>query len=172
MSNIKRILIPEEKILQEIKKTAQKINNIYDGRSILLIGILNGSFMFFSDLCKEITVPCEVGFMQVKSYSGTESTGNVDIVLDVKQKLEDYHVVIVEDIVDTGRTLKEVTEKLKQRNPISLTVVALLDKPDRRVVDFKADLALFTIPDLFVIGYGLDCNEKYRNLRYIAEYET
>jgi hypoxanthine phosphoribosyltransferase len=108
--------------------------------------------------------------MCAKSYSGTTSSGNVKITMDLNQDISNYHVIIVEDIIDTGRTLKEVVSILKQRNPLSLKVITLLDKPDRRVVDFKADKVLFTIPDLFVIGYGLDCDEYYRNLPYIAEY--
>ena len=118
-----------------------------------------------------ITVPCEIGFMAAKSYySGTVSTGAVKITMDLDQDISNYHVIIVEDIIDTGRTLNDVVNLLKTRNPISLKVVTLLDKPSRRVVDFKADMALFTIPDHFVIGYGLDCAEFYRNLPYIAEY--
>ena len=111
--------------------------------------------------------------MRVKSYlSGTESSGKVSILMDIDKDISNYHVIIVEDIVDTGRTLKEVVALLKKRNPLSLKVVSLLDKPDRRVVDFKADKVLFTIPDFFVIGYGLDCDEYYRNLPYIAEYDS
>lgn len=168
---IKRVIISEEEIKAEIKKASQMINSSYDGRPILLVSILKGSFIFLADLCREITVPCEVGFMVAKSYyEGTQSSGIVKITMDLKQDISKYHVIIVEDIVDTGRTLNDVVKLLKSRNPISLKVVTLLDKPDRRIVDFKADYSLFTIPDLFVIGYGLDCGEYYRNLPYIAEY--
>ena len=125
-----------------------------------------------ADLCRAIDAPLEIGFMCAKSYyNGTVSTGTVSITLDLDQDISKYHVIIVEDIVDTGRTLSLVVENLKARNPLSLKVVALLDKPSRRLVDFDADLSLFTIPDLFVIGYGLDCDEKYRNLPYIAEFK-
>ena len=104
-------------------------------------------------------------------YNSTVSSGSVAITMDLDQDISNYHVIIVEDIIDTGRTLSEVVKILKSRNPLSLKVVTLLDKPDRRVVDFEADTVLFTIPDHFVIGYGLDCGEYYRNLPYIAEYE-
>lgn len=171
-SKIKNTLITEEEIKEKIKQAGEFINSIYDGNPILLTGILNGSFMFMADLCRNVTVPCEVGFMKASSYyNGTVSAGNVSITLDLAQDISRYHVVIAEDIIDTGRTLKEVTEILRKRNPLSLHVITLLDKPSRRVVDFKADMSLFTIPDKFVIGYGLDCGEYYRNLPYIAEYK-
>ncbi len=169
-SKIKNVLITKEQIAAAIKQAGEEIDRSYDGRPILLVSILNGAFVFMADLCRAITVPCEIAFMCAKSYSGTTSTGNVKITMDLNQDISNYHVIIVEDIIDTGRTLKEVVAILKQRNPLSLRVVTLLDKPDRRVVDFKADKVLFTIPDLFVIGYGLDCDEYYRNLPYIAEY--
>ena len=170
-SNIKRILITEEEIKEAIAKAGKQISDSYDGRPILLVSILKGAFVFLADLCRAVTVPCEVGFMCAKSYySGTVSTGAVKITMDLEQDISKYHVIIVEDIIDTGRTLKDVVNLLKTRNPLSLKVVTLLDKPSRRVVDFEADTALFTIPDHFVIGYGLDCGEYYRNLPYIAEY--
>ena len=170
-SKIKRVIITEDEIKEAIKKAGKEIDKIYDGRPILLVSILKGAFVFMSDLCRAVSVPCEIGFMCAKSYySGTVSTGVVKITMDLEQDVSNYHVVIVEDIVDTGRTLKDVCEMLRQRNPLSLRVVTLLDKPERRVVDFSADMSLFTIPDLFVIGYGLDCGEYYRNLPYIAEY--
>ncbi|WP_405728849.1 hypoxanthine phosphoribosyltransferase [Anaerotignum sp.] len=170
-SKIKRILITEDEIKEAIAKVGKEISDSYDGRPILLVSILKGAFVFMADLCRAITVPCEIGFMAAKSYyNGTVSTGAVKITMDLDQDVSNYHVIIVEDIIDTGRTLNDVVNLLKTRNPISLKVVTLLDKPSRRVVDFKADTALFTIPDHFVIGYGLDCGEYYRNLPYIAEY--
>ena len=124
-----------------------------------------------ADLCRAVSVPCEIGFMCAKSYyEGTQSSGVVKITMDLDRDISQYHVVIVEDIIDTGRTLNDVVKVLKARNPLSLRVITLLDKPSRRVVDFKADMSLFTIPDYFVIGYGLDCAEQYRNLPYIAEF--
>ena len=172
-SKIKRILITKEEIDAAIKKAGEEISSTYDGRPILLVSILKGAFVFMADLCRAITVPCEIGFMCAKSYyNGTVSTGVVQITMDLEQDISRYHVIIVEDIIDTGRTLNDVVKLLKARNPLSLRVVTLLDKPSRRVVDFKADMSLFTIPDLFVIGYGLDCGEYYRNLPYIAEYNN
>ena len=168
---IKRVIITEEEIKEAIKKVGKEISDSYDGRPILLVSILKGAFVFMSDLCRAITVPCEIGFMCAKSYyNGTVSSGVVKITMDLEQDISNYHVVIVEDIIDTGRTLNDVVKMLKSRNPLSLKVVTLLDKPDRRLVDFTADIALFTIPDYFVIGYGLDCGEYFRNLPYIAEF--
>ena len=170
-SKINRILITEDEIKEAIARVGKEISDSYDGRPILLVSILKGAFVFMADLCRAITVPCEIGFMCAKSYySGTVSTGAVKITMDLDQDISNYHVIIVEDIIDTGRTLNDVVNLLKTRNPISLKVVTLLDKPSRRVVDFQADIALFTIPDHFVIGYGLDFDEYYRNLPYIAEY--
>ena len=172
-SKIKKILITEEEIKEAVKKAGKEISDSYDGRPILLVSILNGAFVFMADLCREVTVPCEVAFMAAKSYfSGTTSSGNVQITMDLEQDISNYHVIIVEDIIDTGRTLNEIVKLLKARNPLSLKVITLLDKPSRRVVDFEADVTLFTIPDYFVIGYGLDCGEHYRNLPYIAEYNA
>ena len=170
-SNIKRVIITQEEIADGIKKAGEYIDNLYDGNPILLVSILKGAYVFMADVSRAVKSPCEIGFMCAKSYySGTVSTGAVKITMDLDQDVSNYHVVVIEDIIDTGRTLNDVVNLLKTRNPISLHVVALLDKPSRRKVDFKADLSLFTIPDYFVIGYGLDCGEYYRNLPYIAEY--
>ena len=170
---IKRIVISKEEIDAAIQKAGKEIDRIYDGRPILLVSILKGAFVFMADLCRAVSVPCEIGFMCAKSYySGTVSAGVVQITMDLEQDISQYHVVIVEDIIDTGRTLNDIVKLLKGRNPLSLHIVTLLDKPSRRIVDFKADISLFTIPDFFVIGYGLDCGEYYRNLPYIAEYDS
>ncbi len=170
-SNIKREIISAEEIAEAVKKAGKYIDDLYDGNPILLVSILKGAYVFMADVTRAVTAPCEVGFMCAKSYyNGTVSTGAVKITMDLDQDISNYHVVILEDIIDTGRTLNDVVNLLKTRNPISLHVVTLLDKPSRRKVDFKADLSLFTIPDYFVIGYGLDCGEYYRNLPYIAEY--
>ena len=169
---ISKVLITEEEIRDAIKIAGKKVAEIYDGRPILLVSILKGAFVFMADLARAIDVPCEIAFMCAKSYyNGTSSSGVVQITMDIDQDISGYHVVIVEDIIDTGRTLNDVCRMLRARNPLSLRVVTLLDKPSRRVVDFKADYSLFTIPDYFVIGYGLDCGEYYRNLPYIAEYK-
>ena len=168
---IRSVLIPEEELQNAVKAAGQRISREYEGKPLLLVSILKGAFVFLSDLCRAVTIPCEMGFMAAKSYyEGTQSMGQVQITMDLKQDISSYHVIIVEDIVDTGRTLRDVVELLKGRNPLSLKVITLLDKPDRRVVEFEADEVLFTIPDKFVVGYGLDCGEYYRNLSYIAEY--
>lgn len=168
---IKRIVLSEQEIAQAVKKAGKVIDSWYDGKPILLVCILKGSFVFMSDICRAVSVPCEIAFMSIKSYSGTVSSGKVNIEMDLDVDISNYNVIIVEDIIDTGRTLNEVVKILKGRNPLSLKVVSLLDKPSRRVVDFVADYSLFSIPDFFVIGYGLDCDEFYRNLPYIAEYD-
>ena len=168
---INRVLVSKEEIDEKIKEAGKYIDSLYDGKPILLVSILKGAFVFMADLCRVVTVPCEIGFMCAKSYyNGTVSTGVVKITMDLEQDISNYHVVIVEDIIDTGRTLNDIVKMLKQRNPLSLHVFTLLDKPSRRLVEFEPDYALFTIPDHFVIGYGLDCGEYYRNLPYIAEY--
>ncbi|MBQ8012278.1 MAG: hypoxanthine phosphoribosyltransferase [Oscillospiraceae bacterium] len=175
-NGIKRVLISEEEIAAAVQKAGKQIDSIYDGSPILLVSILKGAFVFMADIIRAVSVPCEIGFMCAKSYySGTVSAGTVKITMDLEQDISGYHVVIIEDIIDTGRTLYDVVNLLKTRNPRSMHVVTLLDKPSRRdprveASDFKADISLFTIEDLFVIGYGLDCAEYYRNLPYIAEY--
>ena len=128
-SKIKRIIVSEDEIKEAIKKAGKQISDSYDGRPILLVSILKGAFVFMADLCRAITVPCEIGFMCAKSYySGTVSSGVVKITMDLEQDISKYHVIIVEDIIDTGRTLNDVVELLKTRNPISLKIVTLLDK--------------------------------------------
>ena len=170
-SKIKGVLITEEQIKAQIKEGAAYIDSLYDGRPILLVSVLKGSFVFLADICRATSVPCQISFMCAKSYyNGTESCGKVSITMDLDVDISQYHVVIVEDIIDSGRTLSEIVKILQVRNPLSLHVVTLLDKPARRQVDFSADYSLFTIEDRFVIGYGLDCAEYYRTLPYIAEY--
>ena len=167
---IKRVLITEEQISQKIKQTADMINKSYSGKPLLFVSILKGSFVFLADLIKKIDIPCEVAFMAAKSYyDGTSSTGEVTITMDLDKDISGYNVIIIEDIIDTGRTLKDIVNILKSRDPVSVKVITLLDKPQRRLVDFKADFSLFEIDDLFVIGYGLDFGEYYRNLPFIAE---
>ena len=171
-SKIKRVVVSEEEIKEAIARAGKQISDSYDGRPILLVSVLKGAFVFMSDLCRAVTVPCEIGFMCAKSYyNNTVSSGVVNITMDLEQDISNYHVIIVEDIIDTGRTLKDIYNLLESRNPLSLRVITLLDKPSRRLVEFEPDMALFTIPDYFVIGYGLDCGEYYRNLPYIAEYQ-
>lgn len=169
INSIKRVIISSEEIQKKLIDAGKYIDNLYDGKPILLVGILNGCFVFLADVARNVSVPCEIAFMAAKSYFGTESTGEVQITMDIDRDLSKYHVVIAEDIIDTGRTLKVIHRILKERNPISLNVVTLLDKPSRREVNFTVDYTLFEIPDTFVVGYGLDYNDYYRNLPYIAE---
>ena len=170
-NKISNVLISAEEIKRELRRCGEMIDREYRGKPLLLVSVLKGAFVFLADLCREITIPCEIGFMAAQSYfEGTSSTGKVEITYDLKQDISKYHVVIVEDIIDTGRTLAEIVRILRARSPLSLRVVTLLDKPSRRIVDFEADVSLFTIPDHFVIGYGLDCGEYYRGLPFIAEY--
>ena len=169
---IKRTVISAEEIRNEIKKAGKMISDSYDGRPILLVSILKGAFIFLADLARAIDVPCEIDFMEAKSYySDTKSSGSVAVTMDLRHDVSKYHVIIVEDIIDTGRTLSEIIKLIKARGPLSLRVVTLLDKPSRRVVELEADHSLFTIPDIFVVGYGLDFGEYYRNLPYIAEFD-
>jgi hypoxanthine phosphoribosyltransferase len=167
---IKSIIITEDEIKDGLKRAGEYINSLYDGNPILLVSVLKGAFVFMADLCREVTVPCEIGFMCVKSYfEGTSSTGDVNVVMDLDRDVKDYHLVVVEDIIDTGRTLKRLVEMLKDRKPLSLNVVTLLDKPDRRVTDVKVDYCAFEIEDKFVVGCGMDYKQRYRNLPYIGE---
>jgi hypoxanthine phosphoribosyltransferase len=162
----------KEEIQAVVSRMGAEISRDYADKNPVMISVLRGAFVFMADLCRAVSIPCEIGFMAAKSYyEGTESSGNVKITLDLSQDISKYHVIIVEDIIDTGRTLNDIIKMLKARNPLSLKILTLLDKPSRRVVDLKADVSLFTIPDLFVIGYGLDCGEFYRNLPYVAEYD-
>ena len=172
-SKIKQILITEDQIKEALKKAGERINAAYDGAPILLVSILKGAYMFLADLSREITVPCEIGFMAAKSYfEDTNSSGNVQITMDLTQDVSKHHVFIVEDIIDTGRTLNEILKILKIRNPLSLEIITLLDKPERRVKkQVKVDYTCFTIPDEFVVGYGLDYDQRYRNLPYIGVIE-
>ncbi len=171
-SKIKRVMIGKRKIKKAVKTLGVHLDKLYGKEPLLLVGILNGSFVFTADVCRAVSVPCEIAFIgAVSYYDGTQSSGNVKITKDIEKDISGYHVVILEDIIDTGRTLFEIVKILKARSPRSLRVVTLLDKPSRRVAGINADISLFTIPDVFVVGYGLDCAEKYRNLPYIAEFE-
>ncbi len=170
---IGKIIVSEEEIKSKIAEAGSAISEKYRGKPLLLVSILKGAFIFLADLCRAIDVPCEIGFMCAKSYyNGTDSSGIVNITMDLEQDLRRYHVIIVEDIIDTGRTLADIKKLLAARNPLSLEVVTLLDKPERRVVPLETDMSLFTVPDVFLVGYGLDCAEQFRNLPYIAEYES
>ncbi|MGN0654517.1 MAG: hypoxanthine phosphoribosyltransferase [Oscillospiraceae bacterium] len=169
-TGVKSVLITEEEIKSAVKKCGEEISLKYSGKRVLLVGILKGSFVFISDLAREITIPCEIDFMAASSYgSSTVSSGSVNITRDIASDLSGYSVIIAEDILDSGNTLSKIKKILLERNPDSLEIIVLLDKPERRTADIEADKALFKIPDKFVVGYGLDFNEQYRNLKYIGE---
>ncbi len=163
--DLDRILVTREQIAQAVKTLGQKITEDYQGRDLMMVCILKGASIFFTDLIREVDLPVSVGFMAVSSYgSGTSSTGVVRIMKDLDQNIEGKDVLIVEDIVDSGKTLNFLLQVLAQRHPASLSIATLLDKPARRVVDLTAKYFCFNIPDAFVVGYGLDYDEKYRNL--------
>ena len=163
------VLIPEEEIRKRISELAEEISEKYKGENVLLVGILNGSVFFLADLAQKMTIPVEIDFMAASSYgSGTESSGRVLITKDLARSIEGDHVIIVEDIVDTGQTLHLLTEMLQERNPASLELAVLLNKPSRRKVCLDADYVGFDIPDAFVVGWGLDYDQKYRDLPFIG----
>lgn len=169
MSTKIEVLIPEEDIRKRISEIAVELSEKYKGEEVLLVGILNGSVFFLADLAQKMTIPVEIDFMAASSYgSGTESSGRVLITKDLARSIEGDHVVIVEDIVDTGQTLHLLTEMLMERNPASLELAVLLNKPSRRKVCLDADYIGFDIPDAFVVGWGLDYDQKYRELPYIG----
>ena len=167
--DIKEVLISKEKIAEKIAEIGQQINMDYEGKETLLVAVLKGSVVFLADLMRAIDIPVSIDFMAVSSYgAGTTSTGVVKIIKDLDTPLEGKHLIIVEDILDSGVTLSYLKELLLGRNPASIKIVTLLDKPTRRKADIKMDYTGFEIPDEFVVGYGLDYDEKYRNLPYIG----
>lgn len=168
MENVK-VLIEEEKIQEKVREIAKKIEEDYMGKEITLICILKGSTFFTVDLAKRINKNVKIEFIQVSSYGAfTVGSENIELKLDLKESIENKDVIVVEDIIDTGRTLSYLIEHLKGRNPKSLKLCTLLDKPERRLYDVKVDYTGFEIPDKFVVGYGLDYDELYRNLPYIG----
>ena len=167
-----RVLISEEKVNARIKELAEQINKDYEGKSIHLICILKGSIFFSCDLAKRLTMPLSFDFMSVSSYGNeTVSSGRVKIVKDLDESIQGQHVLIVEDIIDSGRTLAYLMDLLSTRSPESIEICTLLDKPDRRVSDVNVKYVGFEIPDEFVVGYGLDYSQKYRNLPYVGVIE-
>ncbi len=163
------ILITEDDVDKKIEEIGKMISNQYEGKSVHLICVLKGGAFFMCELAKRITVPVSMDFMAVSSYgSGTQSSGSLKMIKDLDEGIEGKDVIIVEDIIDSGRTLDKLVELLKTRNPKSLRVCTLLDKPDRRVVDVNVDYTCFEIPDEFVVGYGLDYDQRYRNLPFIG----
>ena len=163
------VLISKEAIETRIQEMADKINREYEGQEVHLIGILKGRVLFVCELAKRLTIPVTMDFMSVSSYgAGTESTGRVKIVMDLSESIKGQNVIIVEDIIDSGNTLSYLMPLLSGREPASIRLITLLDKPDRRQKEVPVDDTGFTIPDAFVVGYGLDYAQKYRNLPYIG----
>ena len=163
------VLLTEEEIDRRIQEIGDHISRDYAGRQVHMVCVLKGGSFFMCELAKRVTVPVSIDFMSVSSYGGdTKSSGVVRIVKDLDEPLKDRHVIVIEDIVDSGRTLSYLLDMLRSRGAADVRLCTLLDKPDRRVVDVKVDYTGFEIPDEFVVGYGLDYDQKYRNLPYIG----
>ncbi len=163
------VLLAEEDIDKRIQEIGDQISRDYAGKQVHLVCVLKGGSFFMCELAKRIKVPVSIDFMSVSSYGGdTQSSGVVRIVKDLDEPLNDKHVIVIEDIVDSGRTLSYLLDMLRSRGPADVRLCTLLDKPDRRVVDVRVDYTGFEIPDEFVVGYGLDYDQKYRNLPYIG----
>lgn len=173
MSDKIRELLSEEEVDNRIRQLGEQITRDYEGEELFLVCTLKGASFFACELAKRINLPLTLDFIAVASYGdGTQSSGEVRMIKDLDESIEGKNVIVVEDIVDTGRTLSYLMEILKKRNPRTLKLCSLLDKPERRVVDIKADYTGFEVPDLFVVGYGLDYAQKYRNLPYIGVVES
>jgi len=169
LNDVEEILISREKLMDRVKELGKQISKDYEGLDLMFIGVLKGSVPFLADLIREISIKCTIDFMAVSSYgSGTQSSGIVRILKDLDSNIEGRNVLIVEDIIDTGYTLKYLIENLKSRKPASIGICCLLDKPDRRKVELDIKYIGFKIPDAFIIGYGLDYAERYRNLPFIG----
>ena len=167
--DVERVLFSEEQLRQRVAEIAAEIDRDYAGKEPLLVSVLRGSFVFMADLVRSIHLPCTVDFMAVSSYgSGTSSSGQVKIVKDLSEQIEGRDLIVVEDILDSGNTLSYLLQLLQARKPASVRLCTLLDKPSRRVKPVELHYSGFTIPDYFVVGYGLDYDEKYRNLPYIG----
>ena len=167
--DIEEVLLPEKDLQKAVKKLGKQISADYEGKNLMLVAVLKGSVIFMADLMRAITIPVSIDFMSVSSYgAGVKSSGVVKIIKDLDHDLMGYDVLIVEDILDSGLTLSYLTNVLRQRNVSSIKICTLLDKPERRKVDIKPDYACFVVPDKFVVGYGLDYDQKYRNLPYVG----
>lgn len=164
------ILIKEEDIKKRVKELGKEINNDYRGKNPILVGVLKGAFIFLADLLRELEIAVEIDFLGISSYTGTKSSGIVRITQDLSLNIEDRDVILIEDVVDSGRTLEYIINNLKTRKPRSVAVCTLLNKKDARVVDVPLTYIGFNIPKVFVVGYGLDYENKYRNLKYIGVY--
>ena len=169
LNDIEKVLVSEDEIKAICSRLGQQISKDYKGKKLLLVSILKGAVVFLSDLMRNITIDCSIDFMVVSSYgSGTKTSGVVKIVKDLDLNLEGWDVLIVEDVLDSGMTLSYILEILKGRNPNSVKICTFLDKPDRRIADISADYTGTFVPDEFVVGYGLDYDEKYRNLPFVG----
>lgn len=167
--DIKGILFTEEEIKAKVQELGARITADYKGKTPVFIGILKGCYIFMADLIRAVDLPCSVDFMAVSSYgSGTTSSGTVKILKDLSENIEGKDVIIVEDILDSGLTLSYLKKNLYSRKPASVKLVTIFDKPDGRKVDIEADYSGYVVPDEFIVGYGLDYDEKYRNLPFIA----
>ncbi len=167
--DVLRVLLSEEEIHAKVQELGRRITEEYRGKNLMLVTVLKGAVVFLADLMRQIDLPAEIDFMVVSSYgAGVKSSGVVKIVKDLDVPLADKDILIVEDILDSGLTLSYIRDLLQSRSPRSIRIVALLDKPSRRKVDLQADYVGFSVPDEFVIGYGLDYDEAYRNLPYIG----
>ncbi|MBQ9838051.1 MAG: hypoxanthine phosphoribosyltransferase [Oscillospiraceae bacterium] len=170
MDQIKEVLISEQQIQDKVLELAQQISEEYEGKNPVFVGVLKGVVMFFGDFVKRVSVPCQIDFMWISSYQGSSTTGNMCVKKDVSADLKGRHVVILEDIFDTGNSLEFTYHHLLSKEPASLKICTLLDKPERRnpAVTVKPDYTGFVIPNEFVVGYGLDFNEYYRNLPFVG----
>ncbi len=169
LKDIEKVFHSEEEIKAIVTQLGQAISRDYQGKNLMLISVLKGSVVFMADLMRAITIPCEIDFMAVSSYgSGTKTTGAVKLVMDLTRSIEGKDVLIVEDILDSGRTLSYLIDMLRTRKPASIRICTLFDKPSRRQVDVHATYSGIEVPDEFIVGYGLDYNEKYRNLPFIG----
>ena len=169
MNDIERVLISEEELASIVKRIGKEITEDYEDKELLLVSVLKGSVIFMADLMREIKIPCNIDFMAVSSYGcGTKTSGVVKIIKDLDQSIEGKDLLIVEDILDSGRTLSYIREILSARNPKSIKICTLFDKPERREVNLFADYIGAPVPNEFIVGYGLDYNEYYRNLPYIG----
>lgn len=166
---IQEVLFSEDQLDRRVREIAAQIEKDYEGKEIMLISVLRGSFVFMADLCRRIDLPCTLDFMSVSSYgSSTKSSGQVQITRDLSSDITGKHIIVVEDILDSGNTLSYLLKLLEQRNPASIRLCTLLNKPERRVKHVDVHYSGFDIPDAFVVGYGLDYAEQYRNLPYIG----
>ncbi len=168
-NDISKVLYSEEQIASIVSELGAKISEDYKDKNLLMVSVLKGSVVFMSDLMRAVTIPCEIDFMSISSYGNkTKSSGTVRILKDLDRDIANYDVLLVEDILDSGKTLNYLIELLYARNPASIRICTLFDKPDRREVDIYADYKGLLVPDEFIVGYGLDYAEKYRNLPYIG----